>query len=55
MIVQYEIVSGDKAPCELWSVVSESPYDGEPVRSKVCEGTHTYCLRILKEIEQMEE
>lgn len=53
MIIQYEIVAGEKTPCELWSVIKTAPYENEAVRKKLCEGTHTYCNKILKEIEQM--
>ena len=55
MVVEYRIVKGIKAPCELLSVTRVVVDDKiNETCFVVCEGTHTYCTRIMKELEIME-
>jgi len=44
----YEIIPGENAPCELWSVVKTN--FGGDARNFICEGTHTYCKQIMESL-----
>lgn len=47
--IEYEIRAGKRAPSELWSI-TEVKF-GSPAENFVCEGTHTYCEKVKKTLE----
>lgn len=50
MSTTYEIRKGETAPCMLVAVVKLANWP--ETERFICEGTHTYCARILNEIER---
>ena len=47
--VTYEIRKGQRAPCELWSIVPTN--FGGDAENFVCEGTYNYCAMIMEQLD----
>lgn len=48
LVVKYFIKRGDRAPCELWSLV-ETNFGG-PAKNFIIEGTHNRCMQVYDQI-----